>query len=139
MNTHQKGYTAEALVSLLATRADWIVSKPEVEARYDLVLDDGKSLYRVQVKYANRVKNNALSIDFRKECRNNGKIKVYTKSEIDAIIIYCPALPTLLWLPCSAFDGLKSMTLRFSETKNKQKKGVRLAEQFQWLRNSIVE
>jgi hypothetical protein len=39
MTTHQKGYEAETRLKLEAVKRGWIVSKPEVETRYDLVLD----------------------------------------------------------------------------------------------------
>jgi hypothetical protein len=32
----------------------WIASRPTRDCRYDVVLDDGERLYRVQVKYAGR-------------------------------------------------------------------------------------
>jgi len=133
MTTHQKGYEAEAKVRLKAVASGWIVSVPEVEARYDLVLDDGKNLFRVQVKYCDVAKNGALYLYLRKECRNNGKTKVYDGKEVDAIIVYVPRIDRFYWLPPSVFSGKKSLNFRFLPAKNNQAKRTRLLSDFEWV------
>jgi hypothetical protein len=132
MNTHQKGYIAEQLVKLKAIASGWNAAKPEVEDRYDLILDDGTRLYRIQVKYVNSLCGEALAVDLRKECRGDGKRKVYTTSEIDAVIVYSPQTDKMYWLPPTVFDGKKSVNLRFEATKNGQQKGVRYLKDFEW-------
>src|SRR5438309_2267143 len=50
--TNLLGEFAVAKVFLRAIEKGWTVSRPMMECRYDLILDDGLRLYRVQVKYA---------------------------------------------------------------------------------------
>ena len=52
----------------------WLASRPTRDCRYDLVLDDGERLYRVQVKYAGRRAvhcQGAVSLDFTKGGRRD--------------------------------------------------------------------
>lgn len=137
MTSHQKGYIAEQKVKLHAIEIGWNAAKPEMEARYDLILDDQSRLYRVQVKFVDTWMGNALHIDLRKECRNNGIKKRYTQKEIDAVAVYCPRMDELLWIPAVIVDGKTTLNLRIHETKNGQKRGVRYVRDFIWVDSSI--
>lgn len=137
MTTHQKGYEAEALVKLEAVRRGWIASKPEVETRYDLVLDDGVRLHRVQVKYVDSFVGDALSLDLRKQCRNNGKTKLYTADEIDAIVMFVPKTGLFYWISPELFSGKTVLSFRLESSKNKQISGTRFLKDFEWVSSSI--
>lgn len=50
-----KGQLAVSKAQVRAIELGYYVSVPLMDYRYDLVLDDGKKLWRVQVKYANRI------------------------------------------------------------------------------------
>lgn len=52
MDTNKKGEIAKLKVELMAAELGWISSRTVEGSRYDLVLDNGKKLYRTQVKYA---------------------------------------------------------------------------------------
>lgn len=54
MTSAQKGELALLKVLVRANELGWVASRPTRDCRYDLVLDDGKQLHRVQVKYCNR-------------------------------------------------------------------------------------
>jgi hypothetical protein len=133
VNTHQKGYIAEARVKLRAIEFGWIVSIPEIEARYDLVLDNGHKLYRAQVKYIAPIRQGAIRIDLRKECRNNGKVKRYTASEIDVLIVYTPAPERFFWIPVELFSGMTHISFRLEPPKNNQRKFTRQISDFEWV------
>ena len=137
MNTHQKGYVGEQVVKLKFVAGGWNVAKPEVECRYDLIADDGKKLWRVQVKYADDYIGEALMVDLRKQCRNNGESKVYTRDEIDAIVLYVPKTEKVYWVPVEVFDGMTGLNFRLVLAKNGQKKRTRLLSDFEWVGNSI--
>ena len=109
-----------------------VVSKPTVEARYDLVLDDHGKLSRVQVKYAGDERGGAVNVDLRKETRNNGQKRVYTSDEVDAILLYVPKIDRVLWLGADLFHNRKSISIRLTPTVNGQKQGIIFAESLGW-------
>lgn len=134
-STHQKGEIGRLKVCIRAAELGYTVSVPTVEARYDLIIDDGKKLYRVQVKYADytgtKVENSIL-IKFKTECRNNGYQKTYCPDEIDAIVVYTPKTDKCYWFGPEHFAGKKFLSLRFAPSKNGQVKRTRLASEFEW-------
>lgn len=130
--THQKGEIGKLKAQTRATELGYIVSIPAVESRYDLVLDDGKKMYRVQVKYSDEVIGGAVSVGLKTECRNSGYSRVYNKDEIDIVIAYLPATGKCYWLTPLEFDRAGSVSLRLEPTKNNQRKGVRFARDFEW-------
>ena len=144
MNSNQKGEIAQLKVQIRAAEKGWIASRTIEGARYDLVLDDGDKLYRVQVKYSgggtshcngsaavhvtraegdDRNKNS-------KYCRT--KTRTYSKNEVDAVIVYIPQIDELCWLGPEMFDDKPVVCLRYEAPKNGQKKGIHLAENYVW-------
>lgn len=137
MTTHQKGYIGEHIAKLRFIEAGWNVAKPEIEDRYDLIVDDGTKLYRVQVKYVDHFVGDALTVDLRKECRNNGDKKRYTTDEIDAVVIYAPKTGKIYWIPGDVFENKSSISFRLEPTKNNQVSRVRFLKDFEWVSSSI--
>lgn len=131
-STHQKGEIGKLKVQTRATELGYTVSIPAVESRYDLVLDDGKQLLRVQVKYSDEVIGGAVAVGLKTECRNSGYRRNYEAGEIDVVIAYLPATGKCYWLTPKEFAGVGSVALRLEPAKNNQKKGVRLAKDFEW-------
>lgn len=131
---HQKGEIARLKVELKAIEKGWIVSKPSELNRYDLILDDGKKLWRVQVKYSDCEIDGLIRTSFTKNSFNTKEIKKsrkYSKYEIDVIIIYSPKLDKLFWI--TDFDNKTGISLRYSETKNGQIKNVKYTRDYEWL------
>ena len=55
MNSANKSEIAVLKLELRANQKGYFVSLPKNQSsRYDLIIDDGKKLYRTQVKYLNR-------------------------------------------------------------------------------------
>lgn len=84
------GNLAEMQLMLEATQKGHIVSKPYGDHRYDLVIDSGKNLKRVQVKAANRSQNISY---YNGKKYSYGTYPVdlgqgYTSAEIDILAIY---------------------------------------------------
>ena len=105
--------------------------------RYDLVIDDGKKLHRVQIKYSDSVHAescNSFRIGLRK--RNGGgngqSQRLYLESEIDAFIVYLPRSGKLYWLPQDVWLGKGEVCLRILPSENKQIKNVTLAQPYEW-------
>jgi hypothetical protein len=133
--THRKGEIACCEVKRHALDKDVIVSKPEIEARYDLVLDVDGKLYRAQVKYVDRAPSGcvgSIEVDLRKQCRNNGKTKKYSEKEVDVVLAFLPSTRQILWIPPSLFSGRSSISFRTEPAKNGQKKGVLMAQDYVW-------
>jgi hypothetical protein len=88
-STHQKGEIAQLKVQLRAAEKGIVLSKPVVDSRYDFILDDGRRLERVQVKYASgkaphsqgSVKINLKSWEGRKLRRR------YCANEVDSLLV----------------------------------------------------
>jgi len=142
MNTRQKAEIAQLKVELRAAEKGWITSRTNEGSRYDVVLDDGKKLFRVQVKYGGYEGGHATGaviVDLRKyqgDDRNRqvkrSKRKLYSKSEIDCLLVYLPQVDKVCWIKADMFDSKTEVTLRFKPPKNGQKKGVNLVEDFVW-------
>jgi hypothetical protein len=96
-STAQKGELALLRALQRAVEKGWIASRPTRDCRYDLVLDDGEHLYRVQVKYAGRRAPHcagAVSLDFTKGGRQD---RTYLDQEIDAVIVYVAPSDSMVW------------------------------------------
>lgn len=144
MNTNQKGEIAQLRTQIRATEKGWIVSRTTEGARYDMILDDGDQLYRVQVKYAGSDASHSEGgavVAFRqtegddrnknsKYCRR--KTRKYNASEIDAVIAYLPQIDQLCWLGPEVFADKPAVVLRYQPPKNGQKKGVHMVEDYIW-------
>ena len=137
MNTIQKGVIAEQKVILRAIELGYKVSKPLCDTRYDLILDDGKSLKRVQVKYGDgdpRSSEGSIVVGLR--CRSyeknrNDRTSTYSTSDVDDIMVYIPKKDVVVRLPQEAI-GKTAVHLRFEPSKNKQIKGVHLIDELTW-------
>lgn len=139
LTTTLKGHLALLEVERAATAKEFITSRPSIEARYDLVVDDGKKLHRVQVKYSSQDSGGeCIIVELRKFGGNKqvgvrlSDVKVYTKDEIDAVAVFSPATGKVYWVPVSVMGGMSNFRLRIKPSKNGQKQGVRMASEFEW-------
>ena len=127
-HTHQKGHIAQKIVELEALKRGFIVSIPSEQSRYDIIIDDGEKLSRVQVKYCDYIKGTAYCLDLTKSsfnCKGHKERKIYTRKEIDAVLVYFPDEKYLCWFGPEEFDGKQCITVRLDAPKNGQKKGIR--------------
>lgn len=128
-----KGETAQLMVQLRAIQKGFVVSKPTVEARYDLIIDTGTTLERAQIKYADCwTKYGSLELDLRKETRNNGKKKVYASDEVDVLYIYVPRYHRILRIDGELFHNKKSIFIRLLKITPAQMKGSLLMDDVTW-------
>jgi hypothetical protein len=135
--TNFLGEYAIAKVVLRAIEKGVGVSRPIVECRYDLVVDDGLKLYRTQVKYAGgsspKQCQGAISVGLRK-WRNDGRaiIPCYTAKEIDLLLVYVQRIDRILWLGPEVFDGRGRLQIRLEPPRNNQVKGCLMAADYLW-------
>ena len=140
MNTNIKGSVAEHKVMLRALEKGFLVSKPILPCRYDLVLDDGDKLYRAQVKYAQgkvgMESECSVAVQLRSwnhaEDGSRSKCKVYSKDEIDFVLVYIPHVDRIAKLGPDLFEAKASVSIRYAASKNKQSKGCNLLEELEW-------
>ena len=133
-STHRKGEIAQLKVELRAIEKGIVPCRPLVESRFDLILV-GEKVEKVQVKYASythHATKNSISVDLRKQCRNNGKPKKYTKDEVDVVMVYLPEQDCICRLEANMFHGKSSVNIRLKPAKNGQTKGVLLLEDLVW-------
>ena len=122
----QRGAVAETAIAHAAVRLGIGVYRPVAEGgRYDLILDVGPRLIRVQCKSA--VRRGDVVIVGCRSCRRgrNGFVRrSYTKDEADAIAAYCPGLDRCFLLPLGRFSGRTAVQLRLAPARNNQERGV---------------
>jgi hypothetical protein len=126
METHTKGCIAEQKVILRAIEKGYTVSKPISQCRYDLIIDDGKTLSRVQVKYGDgqvgaesegsvsvRLTTWNHAIDYERS-----RSKTYNADEIDMILAYIAKVDKIVKIPPDKFAGKQSIAIRIDPPKN---------------------
>lgn len=122
MNTRNKGALAEYRFISYAISLDLRVLAPAVEGYpYDVVIDNGKRFYRIQVKYASRDKRYSkafTSMIQRKVSGNNSIFKKYTAEEVDYFAIYIWYIDTFFIIPFDAVEG-NSINLNLANDNNK--------------------
>ena len=132
MTTDQKGAIAETAVAHAAVKLGIDVYRPVAEGgRYDLILDLGTRLLRVQCKWAAR--HGAVIFVRCYSCRRtaNGMLyRPYTAREIDAIAAYCPETNRCYLLAAGLIAGRNAISLRLDPTRNAQKRRVHWADEF---------
>ena len=136
MNTHQKGETALLQVQMRAMENGVILSRPTVEGtRYDLVLDTGGKLERVQVKYGNGSSTQSEGASVVNLTRNNNgtkKVRKYTAEEVDVLLVYVPAIDKVCRFEPKHFAGKSALSIRHTKAKNGQTKNCLMADEYEW-------
>jgi hypothetical protein len=99
-------------------------------APYDLAVDTGTRIVKVQVKTAT-YENGCVQCKTRQ--RNAGDHRTtrrYEKNEVDYFVIYCPRLDELYGM--SFADAKINASLRIEPTGNRQEKYIRWANSYSW-------
>ena len=134
ITTNTKGQLAVSKAELRAFELGYIPSRPLFDSRYDLVIDDGKHLSRLQVKYANGKSSNAdgaivVKLEYVDRKKN---IYTYQNSEVDALVVYIPRIDKLCFFPRTIFVGKKKLSIRIAPSINNQKKRIIAAKDYYW-------
>jgi hypothetical protein len=132
LSTSFRGEIAVAKVILRALEKGIAVFRPIVECRYDLILDDGRRLYRAQVKYGNgtsRLSQGAVTVGLHKwTIAGRHRSLYYTSEEIDVLLVYVPKTDRVLWFGPEVFDGRKKLQIRIAPARNNQARGCLMAD-----------
>jgi hypothetical protein len=132
---NHKGNVAELAIAAEASKLELDVLKPLTEhARYDLVLDIGGTLYRVQCKWAN-CKDGVIRVrlysSYHSPTRGYVNSK-YAASEVDLVAVYCGDNDRCYLIPAELFDGRAALYLRVAETKNNQRAALNWAADYEF-------
>jgi hypothetical protein len=132
LTTDQKGAIAEAAIACHATKLGVGVYKPMFEGgRYDLILDVGSTLLRVQCKWAPRRGDVVIvrCCSWRR-AREGLRSRLYTADEVDVIAAYCQELDRSFLLSADRFSGRSALQLRLAPSRNNQTAGINWADDF---------
>jgi prevent-host-death family protein len=133
LDRNRKGNIAEAAVVFHAARLGIQVFRPLSEhGRYDLVLDVGGSLHRVQCKWAQRI-GDVVSVKLvGNRLTPAGYVRTkYQSGEIDAVAAYCGDLDRCYYLPSGLVTDRNAISLRLAATKNGQTAGLHWAADYE--------
>jgi PD-(D/E)XK endonuclease len=134
LTTNQKGAIAEAAIMRAALEVGYDVYRPVFEGgRYDLIFDTGERLSRVQCKWA-PLHGDVLVIRSYSSRRTTAGLlrRRYVSGEFDALAAYAPHLGRCYLIPYEAIDGRTQLHLRVGPTRNNQRRGIRLASDFEF-------
>jgi hypothetical protein len=128
-DTKAIGDLSELIVATALARAGYYVSKPIADSyRYDLVIDDGERLFRVQVK-TGRLRGGSIHVAcYSSHSHRGGKQRSY-RGEIDYIGVFCPQTGDVYLVPESDIVDT-AMHLRVAPTINRQDKHIRWASKY---------
>jgi hypothetical protein len=135
LTTDQKGNLAELAIAFAARKLGIDVYWPLGEGgRYDLILDLGGTLSRVQCKWAPRHRDVVVVRCYSTRRNRDGLLRrIYTKGEIDAYAAYCQQLDRCFFLPYDEFVCQAQVYLRLNGTNNNQKLGINWADDFDFV------
>jgi len=129
-DTKRIGDISEAQVITAFTKLGYQVLLPFGENhRYDLVVDDGKNLLRIQVK-TGRVRGGVIKYNCSSTHAHRGETSRPYFGEIDYLAVYCPQTEKVYILPEKELTASVAH-LRLLPTRNNMKKTIRWASDFE--------
>lgn len=131
--TSDKGNLSESKVLTSYIQAGFAVSVPfGGSAPYDLIVDTGNRLLKVQVK-TGRLRNGCILFPMQRFSGHNAKAQDYKIGEIDLFAVYCPDNEKIYVIK---FCGdLTQCRLRCFETKNNQRHNIRWAIDYEFAKH----
>ena len=132
MTTDQKGAIAEMAIAWAAIRLGIDVYRPMSEGgRYDLILDLGEKLCRVQCKWASRKGETlVVSCQSARRCADGFIRRRYTAEEVDAIAAYSLELDRCFFIPIALVENRPAISLRLTPCLNNQRRRINWADDF---------
>ena len=124
------GELSEAAVIYHLVRAGYDLAKPLGDnARYDLVLEDGDRLLRVQVKTGRLQKGGAVHFPTCSSQAHRGRGHSTYRGQCELFAVYCPELYETYLVPVDG-TGMRACNLRVRPAVNNQTCGVRWAKNY---------
>ncbi len=130
-NTSNRGNKSEAKVLLALIEQGYIVSQPFGSGHgYDLVVDDGQLLLRVQVKTAH-LRNGCIVFNAY-SMPGNGSAQRGYEGRADLFAAYCPNTNSVYLVPVRSV-GANKVYLRVDPPANNQELGILWARNYEVL------
>jgi len=106
-----RGKASEARVRAYLLENGYVTSTPDCDTKYDLVVEVGGGLLKIQVKrgYADGSRDDTLRVNMYDQNQNGQANDVYETDDVDAFVIHDPINNELYWL---WFDEAPSSELR---------------------------
>jgi PD-(D/E)XK endonuclease len=125
MNTNEVGARTEGVVLGALLRAGYAVLIPFGTLRYDLAIDTGDDIKRVQCK-TGRLTPDGDAIKFGVRSNQPDGRKVHYRGQADYFGVYCHAVGDCYQVPVDAV-GINEALLRLTPARNGQQDRVRMA------------
>jgi len=127
-NSKTVGDLAELKVACLFAEKGYIVSRPMSDnAPYDLIVDSGDKLKRVQVK-ARCVRDGKINVELHTTMVNY--TRPYSKEDFDLLAVFNTDTMQIALLDWDQIGDSGSIVLRIDAPKNNQNKNVKLFETY---------
>lgn len=142
MNSKSKGNIGESKILYEFVKRGIQVSIPFGDnARYDLIADFGGKLNKIQVKYCDQQIINGSIVVPCASSTNHTTNKHYTtyENDIDYFAFYISKWDACLLVSIDETKGKKSLAFRNSPTKNGQKSGIHLIDDYLFDKALCVE
>ena len=131
MQTFERGNRSESVVLAAYINAGLVVSIPfGTGASYDLVVDSGSGLLKIQVKTAWVADGCVQYHSRRRQPGGYENRRKYHEGEADYFVVYCPQRHEVYAIPAN--NHVAAGRLRVSQAKNGQQKFVRWAADYSW-------
>ncbi len=133
LSSSHKGAAAEAEIAAAAIQLGLVVLRPVYEGgRYDLVIDTGTSLLRVQCKWASQHGDVITARCMTSRHTPSGyRRSTYSGGEVDAIAVFAQATDRCYLIPIDEVAGLSMISLRLEPARNNQVRRVRWAHEYE--------
>ncbi len=130
-DTKAVGDRSEAIVLAALVKKGYFVSIPFGEnQRYDLLADDGKRIFRVQVK-TGRLRGDVIAYSCSSSHTHRGGTHARPYfGQADIIAVYCPQNGKVYLVPEEEFVASRAH-LRLTAPVNNQRRGIRWASRFE--------
>ena len=127
-NTKTIGDLAELTVAVKYAEKGCFVSRPLTDnAPYDLIIDDGESLKKIQVK-ARVERDDKIAVELFTSMVNYTRF--YEDGDFDLLAVYNINTKEVAVISWSEIAGKKSIVFRKTPPLNNQTKGIRLFEDY---------
>jgi prevent-host-death family protein len=134
-NPNHKGNAAELAVAAEAAKLGLSVYSPLTEhGRYDLVLEIGGRLMRVQCKWG-ACNGETIQVRMASSYYSPTRgyvVRKYAADEVDAIAVYCDYTRRCYLLSIDLVAGLGLLTLRLTPARNNQRAALNLAADYEF-------
>jgi prevent-host-death family protein len=131
-----KGALAEAKIAAQAIELGIPVLRPVAEhGRYDLALEIGGHLLRVQCKWGRLIRGGSvISVNLQGSRHTpSGYVRtVYSAAELDFVAVYCGDLDRCYLVPIELVAGRGGIHLRLTPARNGQRACLNLAAEFEF-------